>query len=1073
MATIHAKDKMSVICVPSEHIDADHLDAANSSYTETGLQNGVPVATDVSTEHTVHSATYADVSEAYDVDLRVADDSGGGIGGRYTSRWIWRDTEETGASNDWMGWGDCDQVVDIWSVNQTQGTSGLRYQYPTSCVDDHGNLYVTYSHGADIGLTKRTASGTWSENLSIIEEEAILLSSVYRQDGHMVYVSKLDALFLFFPTANDSSSPTLTSVGVATSTDQGVTWKLITSAILPYDDSSSLVYTPANSNVRVTRPRVVYNPAVDLFTLTFQYNNRVYTTLVGFDFYVTAWNNYIALHGYHEVLIDPQTNIEYMLAYDITSTYLDLYYKGPGESTWTDSGQEYTYAFDTDIGIAGWIHHDGRPVFYWSDSSSGESIAVAITPDYTFNALDSFEYDNSVFSGTGKLEHLHAVRWQDRVLMVGNPSDPSTNRDEVIAIHLGGFQNLPQTRPDTFVVGGWALPSNQSGGITWTETSATGALYEVDWASFSYLSLETAASGPTAGSSVEAVVSSTISSAQGIVATFKMEVNASESTSDGTLGSRPYMSMITYNGTRASYWRIVVSDDGYQMADIGGFFTAVSLDTTNGPIYFKVAHTADDYRIRVWHSTDGQVWTEGYDETLSDYADATSASIYVGYGARADNSSESSSAFWQMVTIAADTLTTEADRLINYSDSDNAYTAAIDLEGMPLSANPAYLTKNLWVYGEGLNAAAEDLWSITSTATNGIAQALVDGEDSPRIKWIQSGTSAATVEWDVSSEAPYWGRGFVYLDNTYVTQVTLTQDNSGGGTTTLVSKSTEALLYDNWARSGQVVYPNSDASFMRYYWRNQLAGSVAKLGSNYYVIKGNSQGYWTTNTALMRMRIELETDASSASSSGSDLLIYPKNVLILWNAQSFQAAGTALTLTLTGDGAHPIEVGKLLIGEAHYLPVDPDVGRSRTTRPNHNRVTSPGGYSRSEQLGPTAREVAFSIRHSSRGLQRYGLNTSVPTIQIGFDTNQEFADANQTVDLLETIVSQVGLTTPVVFSNAAVEPRLGSTAQVIPFARETIYGYVSGESISVSGEAQAAWTDEIETLSQIVITELV
>ena len=44
MATTRQRSQMSAVCVPSGRFSSDALDASASTYTETGLDVGVPVA---------------------------------------------------------------------------------------------------------------------------------------------------------------------------------------------------------------------------------------------------------------------------------------------------------------------------------------------------------------------------------------------------------------------------------------------------------------------------------------------------------------------------------------------------------------------------------------------------------------------------------------------------------------------------------------------------------------------------------------------------------------------------------------------------------------------------------------------------------------------------------------------------------------------------------------------------------------------------------------------------------------------------------------------------------------------
>lgn len=1081
MATTISKKPMSMVCVPHGYFTARNLDPVNSSYNESGLEPGIPSATDVDTEHRIHASTSEGISSVYDVDVRIADGGTGAVGGPHAARIIYRDTEASAPGNYWHGWDDFNVVRDVWSINQVDSTSATYYRRPRGCVDADGYIYITYAQDGRVGVNVRSPAGSWTEHKSVsgaaVKDAENRMEPGYRADGDILAVDELDMLYLFYPTLNDDSSEDYVSVGVSISADKGATWRQITDAILPYASANTL----ANDPEEMRRIRVVYNPVAKTFTLTFEYDDNsheyIYSTTLTRDFTASDWGESLQYHQLHEVLIDPRTGKEYMLAATDAGggsiTQVALYVKLPGDLYWTATGSTYSYSgLDTASGVSGWIHPDGRPIFLLPDATADTLLALYVSEDDSLVEWGA-AISNSALAVNSGLINVSAMWWRDRVILMGNPASGAT--EELLGIHCGGWGTLPLPAPGDMTLIPSATPSASAGGMTWTHGVSTGATVATNWDA-GYLAYDIEADGPTAGGAVSATCNSSLSAVQSTVISMKVEVNSTRPSPDGSIGSRPYVLLSGYTGSQSSTVYLLFSEDGYQTYDLASFSTAVGLDMTAGPVWFLIAYDAAAYEIAIHHSTDGVAFTLGLNLALNHGASATSAKIDYTFGCRTATGTGNSSAYWSLVTVDAESGDTNAQRIISYGGQSSAYTASIDLPGMPISSNPVWVTKGLEVYGSGVSASEGELWELETVATQGVSNALLDGDDSPRIKWVAGASGTQTLVWDTSNEPFILSRGFIYLGNTNgLTGVTFSKDNIGGGSTTLVNEAPTVTLSGAWTRSGNVLYSSASSSAVRWYGRNMLAGSWLTDGSAYRKIASNTPGYWTTETGSAAMRITFEGAASGFSSSGSNLIILPKDLLITYSTSGVGSAATEFTLALLAQaGNAPLEAGKILIGEIFPLPIDPDIGRVRETSHNTERTYGRGMYSRAERLAPAGRSVSFSVRHSNLGTVKYQTQSEVKTTQVGWETSDIYADAHQTVEVLESIAAECGSLTPIVFCGRVdVEPGSADGDQVIPFARETLYGHLAGTSISVTGESGTMWGDEIETLSSYTIRELI
>lgn len=1062
---------MSVICLPSSDFSYENLDQTNSVFTESSIVPTAPTPTAVSGEYNLFASTIQGITEAYDIDYRVADNGSGTIGGRTSARFIYRDTEETGSYNDWYGWSDLDRVRDIWQVNTSQAGGSNQYQYPRSCMDKHGNIYVAYKYDSRVGLSIRNTAGTWTEyrttsNAPVLIGTNNAPGTTSRTDPDIVYVEETDSLYLFWVSWNAAN--TKTSIGVSVSTDQGITWKVLTYGILPL--ASGLAYT-STSNDYIRSTRALYNPISKTFTVTFIYNDGtddfVYSTTVSNGLYITSWGETYRYKSTHDLVLEPITGKEYVLMFQDSDNTLNAYYKYPGDLFWTSGDTTTDANFSAGVGIAGFLHHTGQPCFIYADTTDEDLMALIIDDSGDFyNYDDDYENigagSNHIISGvTSRLEKICALRWQDRVIVFGNPQGVSTtHEDELLGYHLGGWDNLPQYTIDSTttraIINPWdELTDQDRTGFIWTKhDGGAGATCGPIWQN-GFLNITT-----ESASANEANYDASFANCLGYELIYKVKIadtayTTIQSTGTSTKNGYIYFEVESYDGGFKTHYRINMTETEFNVYDVmaaaylGSDIAVTFLDTF---VYVKVINQISSGEIVIYYSTDGMTWTEVFDTILTSSVDATAATSRFEFGVESA-AAGTCIAGWQMITLLMSTANSNADELEAYNDYDDAYTGTIALSGMPLSLVPNWVSKGLLISGTGTSALSKDLWEFTSAAEYGIKNVLIDGEDSPRIKWVQGDSTTANLRWTFTSTPFDLSRGFLYIDATGISQVVLKgYDNSAASLTTLCSQTLSRTLggSNNWSRDGNMFYPTSASTSNYWYKKDELKGCYLTVSTRYYLIHSNTPGYWNSATGDMRMRIRVSGDPSGEASSGSSLAYTPKQILILFSESSPIDAFRYFTLDLTSTGGSGVvEASTIRIGEYYAIPYIGSAGRGVMN--NHERTMSSNGISRGRVLGPASRTRSITTIQYDPST-KYSTPSSIATHTYSFDGTNEEVDANIVAEMLEYAVRNYGQATPIIWCDKwTTSPASGTTSGIMSTnSSDFLFGYIEQQSLNSS-----------------------
>jgi len=140
---------------------------------------------------------------------------------------------------------------------------------------------------------------------------------------------------------------------------------------------------------------------------------------------------------------------------------------------------------------------------------------------------------------------------------------------------------------------------------------------------------------------------------------------------------------------------------------------------------------------------------------------------------------------------------------------------------------------------------------------------------------------------------------------------------------------------------------------------------------------------------------------------------------------------------------------------------------------NSSRTLSQGGYSRGRKLGPSASTRSFTLTQGESITNKTNYSSSLPTHQVGWTGSNAFADASQTLEVMQAVADEYGRHTPIVWCDTiSSEPSSGTSCVVQLYGDRTVYGFLDLDTIDIS--VSGRWgNEEIQSLSQVSIQGIV
>lgn len=163
-----------------------------------------------------------------------------------------------------------------------------------------------------------------------------------------------------------------------------------------------------------------------------------------------------------------------------------------------------------------------------------------------------------------------------------------------------------------------------------------------------------------------------------------------------------------------------------------------------------------------------------------------------------------------------------------------------------------------------------------------------DSSASPTSPWRATDTSEVRLVYDQGSDRESWYGGAVFLAalRADFREAILQSDDGGGGVSTLgtLDKGWGSI---NYTRTGRTLTPRAATAVIdRYFAENELVGGYVIMSTATDPvgrrIVSQSAGYWTADTNLPRIRIEVSGITGAEDVSGSGSIVHHSGVLVVY-----------------------------------------------------------------------------------------------------------------------------------------------------------------------------------------------
>lgn len=373
------------------------------------------------------------------------------------------------------------------------------------------------------------------------------------------------------------------------------------------------------------------------------------------------------------------------------------------------------------------------------------------------------------------------------------------------------------------------------------------------------------------------------------------------------------------SATTGGSLQIRIGTDGIEVRDGSSTVRATASLTTSTLTHYRwqIRQTgAADIRASVWYKQgNGTAWTRVADEVTITSAALGANAITFGHAVVGAGAAETIWHYCGGIYYAdwryelpnlAGSNNTPADEVLGLSAGrpvpgrgaaypiPDATTTSEDLGHITAVGGPTYVSETV---------------SLPADHTYDLDHVYPDVSASPRVEWRSTDASAVELVWDQGSgnETFYGGAMALPALNANFRTAVLEVDDGGGGWTTLgtLDKGWSSI---NYTLTGRTAVPRSGtATLARYYAEGELVGGYMVLStagtSVARRIIAQSAGYWTTDTALQRMRIVLEDVDGSETAAGTGEIVHHSGVLVCYPSAS--VAGRYLQVRIAASQITP------------------------------------------------------------------------------------------------------------------------------------------------------------------------
>lgn len=439
----------------------------------------------------------------------------------------------------------------------------------------------------------------------------------------------------------------------------------------------------------------------------------------------------------------------------------------------------------------------------------------------------------------------------------------------------------------------------------------------------------------------------------------------------GTIATGPHFSLRIYDGSDSWFVMVDLASDGIQVRDGGTIRASDSFDTTAQYVHVRV-HVAAG-QASVWYRLaggGGTKWT-----LLADGVTLTAGVVTTSVASFGCQIVSGGDIFVRMVGVAMDGDWRSGIDTVDDLDLGPGDGARGLLWGRPLpGAGGRYPCPDLtsssedmgYLTARGGPTYLTEQVSLPAAHVYGIEGIHPDRSPSPRAPWKTTDDSEVRVVWDLSEER--WPGGAVALLAQQATprQFVLEIDDGGAGWTTLgtLDKGWGSI---NFTRAGRVLVPRAGtATIDRYFAEGELVGGYVVISTSgddvARRIARQSAGFWTTDSALQRMVIELEeVGGTEDTTTATGEIVAPSGLLIVYPSAAL--ARRYLRVRIDASATSPdsvYEAGVLAIGRVVGVGADPSWDWTRRAELSRETSRRADGSLEVRRTGPPRRVVEYA-----------------------------------------------------------------------------------------------------------------
>lgn len=984
-------------------LSSDDILQSSATYTTAELEAGVAIP--ASSEKLVVDTTGNQINT---LNLKTQQ---AGTPGKGKASFIWkRDTEAN-----YYGADSFNAITDFQFLKKQSAIPLNSYVDPACLALQNGDLLLSYASTegpstTGIMVKRMAADGSVFSAGTLVFDALSHTSTLTASNPAMCQLP--DGSILLVHWANYVISSNLSNIYCYRSTDNGVTWSLVSAGALDaaldrtiyslgqisigaYNGQVLLIASV--KKIGATRPDIIYQAAsldegMSFVTVGSTDDNYYcfHPSLVvcndGFLLtYITNKDDASSSDGVGECFLFPNAFFPFAnrgtLVSSITSYLVGrISVVSPHEfstgasSSWKDEENNIFVLFrnlPTDANAYG--GNGGLFMLISSDNGSTWNYAGGNSPTYIPPYIQTMNDDNEY------LRNFVGCSTKGKSWIFCQPETTAGTIDNSLLLFcLGGYSSvtLPRRLQDASIyqqfgynntylpfVEPWILP-NWTGIIGGTPTiSITKEGLKIETDSTSSQQYKYNFIGPDAGHTTT-----------GMIARFVVRA-----VSGGTITGNEIACM-TYIGDTSHSYKIVFRFSSTQIALLDELAASTLATVSPSPssiltdIGVEVLFAMADGKISAWWRSNDHIDAKGWNiitsnSSLSD--GGSSATNYLNIGALSSPAAGTVEQYWGEVCISyKEGLGGSYGQLLS-----NGFSNPGDLEGKlyPPYGKSVQITEGLFISTQDGPAQKTDSYTIAPASSYGIENIFHSQSPSPQIGWRgKEATSPGAVptefipiQLDKNNENIQFMSDLiaVHMGNINFKDFKIEGYNSSTASWVVLATINSGIRVKSF-RYGNRLDPDPAASLpLPYFFHHELEGAIVQLPSSphpvYRDIITNSEGSWKGGTQPRPSAIMLK-DTQATDPTNPDAVIIPKNVTVVINLNGARYSAIGIRIDSQNTKTNDFRMGHLSIGPVHIVAPQYSRGREISFTANTEIFEQPDGIIRTRNRGKGKRSYSIS-----------------------------------------------------------------------------------------------------------------